>query len=155
MNIVPAISNRIALPTLPSGRSTNFSECEPPKGNLPIVPGLPMFTTKRLPSRSAAGPSIPKVYSPAGVTCLLSNNFGSAQADVAVTENKNALQKHQKRLFDVIAICIGAIAVEELIRRFVKTAVIGVIYGLSLCHHDDLRRQNLAALLVAFAEKLP
>src|SRR5260370_18945886 len=145
MNIVPALSNRMALPTLPSGRSTNFSECEPPKGNLPIVPGLPMFTTNRLPSRSAAGPSIPKVYSPAGVTCLLSNNFGSAQADVAVTESKNTLQRHQKRLLDVITICIAAIAVEELILRFVKTAVTGFIYGLSLCHHAALRRRHLDA----------
>src|SRR5258708_16481831 len=94
MNIVLALSNRIALPTLPSGRSTNFSECEPPKGNLPIVPGLPMFTTNRLPSRSAAGPSIPKVYSPSGVPSLLSTTFSSPHTNITAHTTTHPPHNH-------------------------------------------------------------
>jgi hypothetical protein len=45
MNIAPLESNRIELPTLPSGSSANFSEAKLPGVSLPMVPGLPMLTT--------------------------------------------------------------------------------------------------------------
>jgi hypothetical protein len=67
---------------------------------------------------STAGPSIPKVYSPAGVTCTLSNSLSSAGAAVAVATIRTALlQRRQKILPDVIAVRIAALAVEENIGR--------------------------------------
>ena len=92
---MPWESNRIELPTLPSGNSANFSEAAPPGVSLPMVPGLPMLTTNRFPSASTAGHSMPKVYSPEGVTCRLSNSFGSACAQVEIAPSNSALQRHQ------------------------------------------------------------
>jgi hypothetical protein len=49
----------------------NNSDCEASTASFPIVPGLLKLTTYKFPFASTAGPSMPKVYSPAGVTCLL------------------------------------------------------------------------------------
>src|SRR6185369_5087987 len=116
MNIAPLRSKRIALPTLPSGSVVNSSEAAAPAGSLPMVPGLPRLTTNKLPSRSAAGPSMPNVYSLAGVTCTLSNSLVSAAAG-GVAMSKMLLHRHQKFLPDVIAIVVGALAVQIGIGR--------------------------------------
>src|SRR6186713_1718582 len=154
MNMVPSRAKRMALPTLPSGSVVNGSEATPPAGNLPIAPGLPKFTTKRLPSRSAAGPSMPKVYSPGGVTCTLSNSFVSACADAVATTRKMLLHRHQKFLPDVIAIVVAALAIQIGIGRPEESAEAGFVYSVPLCHDNDLGGRYFAAFLVGSAEEL-
>src|SRR6187402_382993 len=154
MNIVPLRSKRMALPMLPSGSAVNGSEAAPPAGNLPIAPGLPKFTTKRLPSRSAAGPSMPKVYSPGGVTCALSNSFVSAWADAAATASRTLLHRHQKFLPDVIAIAVGALAIQIGIGRPEESAEAGFVYSAPLSHDNDLGSRYFAAFLVGFPKEL-
>src|SRR5437879_956606 len=97
---------------------------------------------------------MPNVYSPAGVTWTLSNNFCSARADAAA-RIRAALQRHQKVLPDIVAICIGAFAVQENIGRPIESAEAGFTYRVLLCHYDDLRCRDFAAFLVGFAEELP
>src|SRR3954452_21245756 len=154
MNIVPSRAKRMALPTLPSGSAVNSSDAAPPAGNLPMVPGLLRLTTKRLPSKSAAGPSMPKVYSPAGVTCTLSNSLVSARASGAAMMSKMLLHRHQKFLPDVIAIVVAALAVQVGIGRPEEPAEAGFVYSAPLCHDNDLSSRYFAAFLVGFAEKL-
>ena len=96
---------------------------------------------------SAAGPSIPKVYSPDGVTCLLSNSFDSARAQGAAAASISTLQRHRKPSLNVIAVRIGAFAIEIEIGRPGEAAESGLSYGLPLCHHDDLAGRNHAAFL--------
>src|SRR6478735_636805 len=153
MNMVPSRPKRMALPMLPSGRAANCSEAVPPGGSLPTVPGCPKLTTKRLPSESTAGPSMPKVYSPEGVTCTLSNSLVSARAGVAMT-SKMLLHRHQKFLPDVIAIVVAALAVEIGVGRPEESAEAGFVYSVPLCHDDDLGGRYFAAFLVRPAEKL-
>src|SRR5712671_3726148 len=81
--IRPSRSNRIPLPMLPAGSAAKSCDCVAPRTSLPIVPCRPKFTTKRVPAASTAGPSIPAVYSPAGVSRRLSNRASSAVAWVA------------------------------------------------------------------------
>src|SRR6266702_1301046 len=154
MNIVPLRSKRMALPTLPSGSVVNGSEAAPPAGNLPMVPGLPKLTTKRLPSGSAAGPSMPKVYSPAGVTCTLSNSFVSAAVSGVAMTSKMLLHRHQKFLPDVVAIVVAALAIQIGIGRPEEASEAGFVYSVPLCHDDDLGGRYFAAFLVRLAEEL-
>src|SRR5690349_12370985 len=154
MNMVPLRSKRMALPTLPSGSAVNGSDAAPPAGSRPMVPGLPRLTTNRLPSRSAAGPSMPKVYSPAGVTCALSNSFVSACAGVVATTNRTLLHRHQKFLPNVIAIAVAALAIQIGIGRPEESAETGFVYSAALCHDNDLPSRYFAAFLVGLAEEL-
>src|SRR3954464_1788920 len=154
MNMVPSRAKRMALPTLPSGKAVNGSDAAPPTGSLPIVPGLPKLTTKRLPSRSAAGPSIPKVYSPDGVTCTLSNSFVSARTGAVARTRTTLLHRHQKFLPDVIAIVVAALAIQIGIGRPEESAEARFVYSVPLCHDNDLGGRYFAAFLVGFAEEL-
>src|SRR6478609_1004617 len=154
MNMVPSRAKRMALPTLPAGSAVNCSEAAPPTGSLPMVPGLPKLTTKRLPSRSAAGPSMPKVYSPDGVTCTLSNSFVSAWAGDAAMTRRRLLHRHQKFLPDVIAIVVAALAIQIGIGRPEESAEAGFVYSAPLCHDNDLAGRYFAAFLVGLAKEL-
>src|SRR3954469_10807885 len=138
MNMVPPRSKRIALPTLPSGSAANSSEAAPPAGSLPMVPGLPRLTTNKLPSRSAAGPSMPNVYSLPGVTCTLSNSFVSVAASGVATTSKKLLHRHQKFLPEVIAIVVAALAIQIGIGRPKESAEAEFVYSVPLCHDNDL-----------------
>src|SRR3954453_3283833 len=153
MNMVPSREKRMALPMLPSGSAANRSEAAPPAGSLPTVPDWPKLTTKRLPSESTAGPSMPNVYSPEGVTCTLSNSLVSAQAGVAIT-SKMLLHRHQKFLPDIIAIVVAALAIEIGVGRPEESAEAGFVYSVPLCHDNDLRGRYFAAFLVRLAVKL-
>src|SRR6266702_8870283 len=130
MNIVPSRANRMALPTLPSGSAVNCSEAAPPAGSLPVV------------------------YSPGGVTCTLSNSLVSASADDAATTRRTLLHRHQKFLPDVIAIVVGALAIQIGIGRPEESAEADFVYSVPLCHHDDLGGRYFAAFLVGLAEEL-
>src|SRR4051794_13199252 len=113
----PSRSKRIALPTEPSGKVVNSSDCEAPAGSLPMVPCLPKLTTYSLPLLSTAGPSMPKVYSPAGVSAWLRNGGCCAPQDDAANPASAALKSHQIALLDVIAVRIRALAVQIEVGR--------------------------------------
>src|SRR4051812_18914884 len=113
----PSRSKRIALPTEPSGRVANSSDCEAPAGSLPMVPCLPKLTTYRVPLPSTAGPSMPNVYSPAGVSARLRNEGCCAPQDDAAAPASATLKSHQIALLDIIAVRIRALAVQIEVGR--------------------------------------
>src|SRR5262249_38246196 len=103
----------------------------------------------------AAGPSMPNVYSPAGLACTLSNNFDWAKAgENASTTKKTLLHRHKKFLADVKAIVVAALAVQIKICRPEKTAEARFVYSAPLCHDDDLPGRDFAAFLAGFGGEL-
>src|SRR3569833_2347309 len=110
MNMVPSRAKRMALPTLPSGSAVNGSDAAAPTG------------------------SLPKVYSPDGVTCTLSNSFVSARTGAVARTRTTLLHRHQKFLPDVIAIAVAALAIQKGVGRPEEATEAGVVYSVPLCH---------------------
>src|SRR5258708_33524325 len=150
----PSRSKRIALPMLPSGRVANSWDWDDPAASIPMVPCFPKLTTYRLPLSSTAGPSIPKVYSPAGVTGWLRNVACCAvQGETAIDASASS-QSNNIDLFDIVAGRIRALAVQIEVGRTVDAAEGWLFLRLPVDDNDNRVAGNCAALMSRAIEEL-